>query len=426
MHTNRILVSYAEIALKGRNRRDFEIRLRQNIKHRLAREGIRWTVHRGHDRVTVRAPAGETAGAERAAELVRQVAGVASAAPAVFLAHRELRDGDGPPDIVRLETIVLGFAETSWRPDATFAVRVRRGDKGFPFNSDQLARRLGARIIERTCWSTVNLRQPDQSFHVDIYPEGIYLYHERRRGVGGLPVGSGGHVLALLSGGIDSPVAAWMMAKRGCRVDLLHMTAGHVRPEQSAGNLVSRLAGRLSHYTLRSRLYLVPYTFFDMALTGHPAGGYEMILFRRFMARVASRIAGEIGAGALVAGDSLGQVASQTLENMVSTSRATELPILRPLVGLDKQEIIDRARDIDTFELSTEPYKDCCALLSRNPRTRSVHRHLSALEEKLLPNYDHLIATTLAEALVLEFDCGKPARLPGASPAAAVCGERDA
>jgi thiamine biosynthesis protein ThiI len=407
MHTDRILIHYAEVALKGRNRRDFELALKRNIKHRLRGAGLAWEVHRGRSRITVRVPADAGEAVDRAIELLREVAGIASIAPAVHIPGEVLRREPRNPDLQCLEDTVVAMARRSWRPNATFALRVNRGDKGFPMKSDALARHLGAAVIRETDWGSVNLNRPDQSFHVDIYPEGAYVYAQRHKGMGGLPVHSGGHVLSLLSGGIDSPVASWMMAKRGCRVDFLHMTATHLAANHAQENLVARIARSLSRYTLRSRLYLVPYTHFDMALIGHEQSGHEMILFRRFMARIGQRLAAERGAKALVAGDSLGQVASQTLENMVSVSQACDLPILRPLIGLDKQEIVDRARRIGTFELSTEPYKDCCALLSRNPRTKSRHRNLEAMERRVIPDYEALVDATLAEMVVLDFDAGE-------------------
>lgn len=407
MLEKRILLHYAEIALKGLNRREFELQLRRNIKHRLVRRGIQWPVHRGHSRITVRVPEIPHAEFHEVASLLCGVAGVASVAPAVFLPRQQLQGPDGSPEPQPIEEIAVRIARESWRAQATFAVRVKRGDKGFPIRSDELARRLGRAIIQHTDWKRVDLAHPDQSFFIDIYPEGVYLYPNRYRGLGGLPVFTGGCVLCLLSGGIDSPVAAFLMTKRGCRVDFLHMTATHLAPGRLRENLVSRIAKRLSTYTLHSRLFLVPYTHFDLALLGRPGNGFEMILFRRFMIRIGTRITARQGGQALVLGDSLGQVASQTLENLVSDSQATTLPILRPLIGMDKQEIVERARAIDTFGLSTEPYKDCCALLSRHPRTRSFPEQLQRLEEELFPDYEALIERTLAETQVLAFDAGE-------------------
>ncbi|MCS4504520.1 tRNA 4-thiouridine(8) synthase ThiI [Arhodomonas aquaeolei] len=413
MNCNRILVHYAEVALKGRNRRDFESRLKRNIKIRLQSEGLDWEVHRGRDRITVHPRDPNADALERALEAVGETAGVATFAPAVFFPRDALYAGGDGPDVDAIESAALAQAAEPAK-GRSFAVRVNRADKGFPLTSEAFARRLGARIIETTSWQHVDLRRPDRAIHVDIYPEGVYVYHDRRRGPGGLPVFSGGHVLSLLSGGMDSPVAAWMMAKRGCRVDFLHMTATHLRPEDAGNNLVARIAAHLSRFTLRSRLLLVPYTHFDLALTGQDSQGYDMILFRRFMTRLAEHVAANLHASALVSGDSLGQVASQTLANMVSTSQAGTVPILRPLVGLDKHEIIERARDIGTFDMGTEQYKDCCALLSRNPQTKSRHTRLEALETRLFPDYDGLIESSLADALMLTFETG---RLTGVEPA---------
>ncbi|WP_440995135.1 tRNA uracil 4-sulfurtransferase ThiI [Arhodomonas sp. SL1] len=417
MSFNRILVHYAEVALKGKNRRDFESRLRRNIRIRLQREGLDWAVRRGRDRIVVHPERGDEPGMERALAALGEIAGIATYAPTVFIDQGRLRAGGEPdPEIVASEVLALAGAEPA--EGRSFAVRVRRADKGFPLRSDELARHLGTRIIGETDWQRVDLTSPGRSFHVDIYPEGVYVYRDRFRGPGGLPVFSGGHVLSLLSGGLDSPVAAWLMAKRGCRVDFLHMTAAHVHPGDAADNLVARIARHLSRRTLRSRLMLVPYIHFDMALMGHETRGYEMILFRRFMTRLAERVAGQWHAAALVSGDSLGQVASQTLANMVSNSQATTLPILRPLVGLDKHEIVERARALGTFELSTESYKDCCALLSRRPQTNSRHGRLEAMEQQLIADYDALIEASLADALVLHFTTGEltsvePALSPG-------------
>lgn len=407
MLERRILLNYAEVALKGQNRHHFELQLRRNIKHRLLRRGIHWPVHRGHKRITVRVPQTSDADVDAIADLLREVAGIASVAAAVFLPRDTLGWPGESPQLHRIEELVVDMARKRWRAEANFAVRVNRGDKGFPLRSDELARRLGTAIVEHTRWSRVDLSRPDQRFHVDIYPEGIYVYDGRFRGLGGLPVFTAGPVLSLLSGGIDSPVAAYLMAKRGCQVDFLHLTATHISAERLHENLVARIAQRLSIYTLRSRLFLVPYTHFDIALMEQPSTGFEMILFRRFMARIGTRIVEREKGHALVVGDSLGQVASQTLENIVTHSRATVLPILRPLIGMDKQEIVSCAREIGTYSLSTEPYKDCCALLSSHPRTKSYPEQLNKLEARLFPNYETLIERTLAEMQTVTFDTGE-------------------
>lgn len=402
---NRILIQYGELTLKGRNRRDFERVLGDNIRHRLRRAGIDWGVEQRHQRTYINVPADADERLAAALDALSQVAGIATIAPTVFFeAERTGQPHRFDPEPI--ERLLVAWAAERHTPGASFAVRVNRADKRIPARSDQLARNLGAAILRETAWDKVNLSRPDQQFNVDIYEEGTYCHVDKRRGVGGLPVGTAGRVLTLLSGGIDSPVAAYLLAKRGCEVDFVHFTATRVQQTRAAEDLVARIARQLSCYTLRSRLHLLPYTHFDLALMGHNTG-FDVVLFRRFMARVAERIAGESGALALVSGDSLGQVASQTLENLVSTSDATALPFLRPLIGMDKQEIVDLARRIGTYELSIQPYKDCCALLSENPRTRSDVATLRAMEAEIMPNMDALVEQTLAERICLHFDSGE-------------------
>jgi thiamine biosynthesis protein ThiI len=401
----RILMSYGELALKGRNLGDFKQRLVSNIRLRLADLPGDWPAAFQHDRVFVEVPAGGEAHVPAAIGRLHEVAGLASIAPARWYSAAQtgqvLR-----PDYDLIEGEVLALAERHFQSGASFRVRVNRADKRFPARSNELERRLGALIIERTDWDRVSLKTPDRVFYVSIYPEGMYFFAERLRGMGGLPTGSGGRVLALLSGGIDSPVAAWLMTKRGCAVDFVHFTATHSRELMAENNKVVDMARHLSRYTLRSRLYLLPYTHFDLALMESDTD-YGLVLFRRFMARTAERLCRDTGGLALVSGDSLGQVASQTLENMVSNSRAIELPILRPLVGMDKLEIIDLAKRIGTYEDSIKPYKDCCALIEREPRTRSRHDRLESFEQQKLAHYERLIQDTLGDGLRLDFECGR-------------------
>jgi thiamine biosynthesis protein ThiI len=402
---NRILIQYGELTLKGRNRREFERKLTDNVRHRLRRAGIDWGVEQRHQRTFVNVPADAGERLEQALTIIGEVAGIATLAPAVFFSAEQT----GQPhafDAALIERQLLAFAADRYQPGGSFAVRVNRADKRVPTKSDRLARDFGAAILRETPWDKVNLGRPDRQFNVDIYEEGTYCHVDKRRGVGGLPVHTAGRVISLLSGGIDSPVAAYLMAKRGCDIDFVHLTATRVQQIRAEQELVAQIARQLSRYTLRSRLYLLPYTHFDLALMGHNTG-FDVVLFRRFMARVAERIAQRNRALALVSGDSLGQVASQTLENLVSTSQATQLPFLRPLIGMDKQEIVDLARRIGTYELSIQPYKDCCALLSENPRTRSDVETLQAIEAEVMPNMDELVSQTLEEMVCLQFDCGE-------------------
>jgi len=343
---------------------------------------------------------------ERALQALRDVAGLVWFAPAVFLPSREHAGVVVFPEPREFEPTVVEMARSSHRDGAAFAVRVRRADKRFPYRSHELERELGAAVLRETDWDKVRLDDPDTTFHVEIDPEGIYLYRDKMPGIGGLPVGAAGRVVSLLSGGLDSPVAVYLAAKRGCEVDFVHFTASRVQQANAPDDKVARLARELSRVTLRSRLYLVPYLHFDAALMG-ASSDYGLVLFRRFMMRVAERVAKERGGQALVTGDNLGQVASQTLENIRTTTQAVSLPVLRPLITYDKQEIVELARRIGTYDLSIQPYKDCCALVDRHPRTKSRHEAVSRIESEEFADYERAIEDSLADAVVLDYECGE-------------------
>jgi len=402
----RIVMHCPDITLKGRNQEDFQRALVRNVRHVLRRAGLAWRVGSARGRVHVDTSSGSAGDVERAMSVLQCVAGISSLGAAAWFRGSDLVTDTGGMNWAPLERAAVSIAELSYQPDASFAIRVNRVDKELPVHSRDIGVRLGDAVRERTAWKRVDLGNPDFTIHVDAYPDGLYLYPDKRRGIGGLPVGTGGRVLALLSGGIDSPVAAFMMAKRGCTVEAFHMSASHLRDFDAANSVVGRLARAISRYGVQTRLHVVPYTFFDLALRGEPTG-YELVLFRRFLMRCSEYLATKIGAGALVTGDSLGQVASQTLENLAAASRPVTLPILRPLIGMNKQEIIEFARGIGTFDTSIEPYKDCCALIARNPRTRSDHDRLSHMEAGLFLDYDGMIRETFAETLRAEYDCGE-------------------
>lgn len=397
-----ILIHYGEIGLKGRNQAGFRRQLRDNVRATLRRVGVHWPVTETVGFLSIDVPEDRTPERVQTVErALSEVLGIVWFARARRVPHDRFTVASAKADFARLESALLDIASQTAGAGRTFAVRCHRADKLLPFTSQELDRRLGGVLLANTTWKKVNLTRPDVTFHVEVRPRCSHVFVEKQRGPGGLPVGSAGRVLALLSGGIDSPVAAYLMARRGCDVDFLHFTAAHESPTQARQSKVFRLARRLGDFTLGGRLFLAPYTHFDLAMLRAP-GDYDLMLFRRFMARVAERLAQQLGAQALVSGDNLSQVASQTLPNLVATSRAAEMPVFRPLLGFDKEEIVALARRIGTYELSIEPYKDCCALLSRHPRTRSQHEKLAAVEARLLPDYLQIIERTLAEALCLE------------------------
>jgi thiamine biosynthesis protein ThiI len=232
-------------------------------------------------------------------------------------------------------------------------------------------------------------------------------------------VGTSGRVLSLLSGGIDSPVASFLIARRGTVVDWLHVSAAHAGERDFEASVVGELARLVSRYTARSRLFVVPYTHFDLALSGATTG-YEPVLFRRFLFRLAEALAERLGAEALVSGDSLAQVASQTLENLVATEDAISMLVLRPLIGMDKQQIMDLAREIGTYETSILPYKDCCALYGDRVRTRARSATLRKIERRLFGDTRELVERSLRDTIWAEYDTGRLVATHGSLEEAAV------
>ncbi len=395
-----------DITLKGKNQDIFQQQLVDNVRLRLHCLGIDWSVYSARGRVYI-----DTCGRDRGdirtlLDAMPDMAGVTSLAAAVWLQPSRIWIGEDELDWPLIEDTMTDMADEMFHSGNSFSVRVNRVDKSLPGRSQDMEARLGKVIRERTGWNAVDLKHPDRTFYIDAYPDGLYLYSDKRFGVGGLPVGTGGRLLALLSGGIDSPVAAFMMAKRGCTVDLFHMTASHLTGPRMEESVVFRLAREISRFSLHARLYAAPYTYFDLALKDRNSG-YELVLFRRFLMGMAEQLARRIGADALVTGDSLGQVASQTIENLTAASQHIQIPVMRPLIGMNKQEIIDQARSIGTYEISIQPYKDCCALIGQNPRTRSRHEKLQHLEEKVFDDYDGMIEDTFRDMACYEFCCGE-------------------
>ncbi len=402
----RVLVHFGELSLKGQNRPNYVQRLRTNVQQRLQAEGFEVPVRSAYDRLFVEAGVMPEGDMQRLLACLDEVPGISWYTPAWWIDRAQMGLETGMLELDLLDQAVQELAAPAWREGARFAIRVKRGNKGFPMRSIDLERHLGGVVLKNTPWSQVSLTEPDFRILLDVVNHGAYLYTERRKGMGGLPLGMTGRVLTLLSGGFDSPVAAWLMAKRGCEVDFIHFTANHMQQKQAESYKVARIVQRLSRVLGRTRLHLVPYTHFDLALMEQQVP-YDLILFRRFMARCAQRLAADWGAQVLVTGDNLGQVASQTMENMVSMTRSVDMPVLRPLLTYEKEEIIDLSRRLELFETCKEPYKDCCALISHSPKTRSRHDKLEAIETRCFEDYDSLIENSLAEATTLRYRYGR-------------------
>jgi thiamine biosynthesis protein ThiI len=399
-----ILIHYGELGLKGNNQPAFRRRLRENIRKRLDMAGIHWPIQETSGFYTIPIPRGtDEQSLAVACEALRQVFGIAWFAPAIRFPHQNFTGEFEVEDFDRLYRHLLPMANRLYTPGKKFAVWVKRPNKSIPFTSPAFATRVGDEIYEKTPWKEVDLKNPDVAFQLELHKQTACLFSERFTGAGGLPVGMAGRTLALLSGGIDSPVAAYMMAKRACRIDFIHFTASFVQKEDLPKDKVWRLAKRLNEFTLGSRLFVVPYTYFDLALMQGQVD-YEVVLFRRFMVRVACELGRRLKCQALITGDNLSQVASQTLSNLAATARVAEMPLFQPLLGFDKEEIIQIAERIGTLQDSLQPYKDCCALISRHPRTSSRHYELNELEKQLFPDYPELIKKTLADVVEINFE----------------------
>lgn len=349
---SRIVVHYGEIGTKGGNRQVFETCLRRNIKSSLETLG-QGMVRMIDNRFFVEVEREDLPDAE---DRLGRVFGIAwfGEVEGARLDYGQIREA--------------AFRVLSGGPAGkTFRVSVRRANKSFGMKSQELAGKLGEDIIGKL-GLRVDLSSPESTLFVDVISREALVYRERRRGLGGLPVGVSGSVLHLLSGGIDSPVAAWLMMKRGCLPVYLHF---YVAPSAEAilQSKVGELVRILSRYGGGSTLVLIPFTPYQLATTSLPPE-FEPIVFRRFMRVVAERIAIGLGLPAISTGDNLAQVASQTLQNISCIDSGSSMPTLRPVLGYDKDEIIKLAKRVGTYETSILDYKDCCSIVSRHPKTR--------------------------------------------------------
>jgi thiamine biosynthesis protein ThiI len=357
-----VIAHYNEIALKLGHRKFFVSRLAENIRTTLADLEI-GPVRSIAGRLTV--ARGEATTAEIACRLAL-TPGIANVWSAKSLT----------PDLELLDREVDELLAW-WRPQGSFRVEVRRADKSFPVPSPEVAARLGARIV-RGCGARVDLKHASTVVYVLIVPGRIYLALEKLEGCGGLPVSTGGRVLLMLSGGIDSPVAGLRMMRRGCRVLALHF---HGAPYLSRASFekARRLCAVLARGQGHTRLDSIAFGDTQAEVVRTAPTALRVVLYRRMMLRIAQAVAREVDASAVVTGESLGQVASQTLTNMTVISSAVDIPVLRPLVGMDKREIMDYARREGTYEISIVPDQDCCTLFV--PKHPTIAARAAEVEE---------------------------------------------
>jgi tRNA uracil 4-sulfurtransferase len=370
-----ISAHYAEIALKGKNRHLFLLRLRNNMMAQLRGEPV---VALNHIESRLLLRLADPAAAVRAAAKLQRVPGIQN----LSLAASVARTGDDEADLETAGETAAAMTRREVGDARNFKVEARRSDRAFTVPSPQINARLGAAVVAATNLP-VNLHTPEFTVHVLVMKKEILVFAKKLPGCGGLPVGSSGRVTVLMSGGIDSPVAAWMMMRRGCRPEFVHFYPGRSVAEADSDK-IERLVAALAGFAPQPLvLHLVPSYPYETRAVGVVEDAYDMVLFRRYMFKTAVRFARRENCQAVIAGDSVGQVASQTLPNLAAITPDVRLPILRPLIGMDKLEITALSRRIGVFDISIEPHRDCCSIRSPRPVLNARAVKLLELSEEI-------------------------------------------
>ena len=366
-----ILLKLGEIVLKGLNRRSFEQKLMNNIKYRLQKIG-EFKTYLMQSTVYIE-PVDEFSDMDAAFDAMKQVFGIISL-------NRAAGCEKEPEAIAKL---AIEYLRDNMLEAESFKVEAKRSDKRFPLTSIQLSQYVGGELAEAYPNCRVDVHNPELTVHVEVRDLAAYVHAEPVAGAGGMPVGSNGIGVTMLSGGIDSPVSTYMIAKRGVRLIPVHFFSFPYTSEQAKQKVIE-LAEILTAYCGRMTIEIVPFTHIQEEIRDKCPEEYFTLIMRRFMMRIAEKIAEHNGAKAIVTGENLGQVASQTMEAMASTQAVTELPVLQPLIGMDKEEIVRIARKIGTFDTSILPYEDCCTVFTpKHPKTKPKLKEVAEVESAL-------------------------------------------
>ena len=386
-----ILMKNGEVALKGLNRSTFEDRMVKTLRHRLAPLG-EVELRKAQSTVIVE-PKSDEFDMEEAFDRCRKVFGIAGLSRAC-VAHKDMGDileKSGEYLACQLQQV------------QTFKVEAKRSDKSFPFRSPEICAQVGEYLLDRFPHLSVDVHHPDLTVVVEVRDFGAYIRGGQVAGAGGMPIPTGGRATVLISGGIDSPVASWMMAKRGIALTAVHF-ASPPYTSQRAENKVIELLEKVSEYSGRIDLFIVPFTEIQEEIRKRCPEELFTIIMRRFMMRIAQQIAKRRKCSALITGESAGQVASQTLDAIACTDAVCSMPVLRPLIGMDKDEIVRIARKIDTFDISIQPYEDCCTVFTpKHPRTKPPLAVVEAAETALA--VEELEARALDGVRALRVNC---------------------
>ena len=381
MASKHIVIRYSEIALKGKNRSWFEDILLRNIRRHLSGLG-RPEVTKTYGRILLET----SSNMEAILKTLKYIPGIANFSIAESTSH----------DIKEISTKALALMGSHLKNlpkrEIRFKVKSRRSEKQFPLNSMELSSRIGGELIRHFPLLKVDLYTPEVQLGIEIWQKNrAILYLEKILGQGGLPVGTAGNVISLLSGGIDSPVSSWFMMKRGCKVTFAHFHSSPFTSEQSRQKAID-LVIHLSRYQPQSTLLIVPFAEIQKAIRESCEESLRIILYRRFMYRVANAIREKYKVLAYVTGEAVGQVASQTIKNIACTEDAAELPVLRPLIGMEKAEIVEWSKKIGTFPISVQPFQDCCTVFQ--PRKPEIHGDMKRIRKEESKVYQERLMTT--------------------------------
>ena len=368
-----ILLKDGEIVLKGLNRRTFEDVLKKNIRHAISHLGS-FEIKSAQSIIYVK-PLSDDIDLDEACLKISRVFGIVSYSRAAICEEKTLES------IIATAPVYL---EKELKAVKTFKVEARRSDKRFPYKSPEICAELGGVILDKFPHLSVDVHNPDLIVNVEVRDFGAYVHGAAHKGAGGIPVGTSGNAAILISGGIDSPVAAYMMAKRGLKLTAVHFASPPYTSKRAEDKVV-RLLRRVSRYAGKMTMYTVPFTKIQKTIKNECPEELFTIIMRRLMMQISSRIAADNDCTALITGESLGQVASQTIGALSCTDDAADLLVFRPLIGMDKQEIIDISYKIDTYDISIEPYEDCCTVFlpdypAIRPKLKDILREESKLD----------------------------------------------
>jgi tRNA uracil 4-sulfurtransferase len=398
MEWKELLIRYGELSTKGRNRNAFTGRLRDNIRYAFA-DLPKFQIITERDRMFIRPNEQETM--DQLIERLPKIFGIQSFSP-VASCSLDLED---------IKQTAVKVVESLDRVDKTFKVTVKRSYKPFEMETNELQQFVGSHVLRNFPEIKVQMKKPDIDLVVEVRRDAVYMMAQVIPGAGGLPIGSNGKSVLMLSGGIDSPVAGYQMLKRGVRLDAIHFYSPPYTSELSKEK-VMELADKLSRFGASVKLHIIPFTAIQQEIQKQIPSNVSMTTTRRMMLRITDLVREETGALAIITGESLGQVASQTLESLTAINAVSTTPVLRPLIAFDKLDIIKIAQEIDTYEVSIRPYEDCCTIFTpSSPKTKPKLEKVEFYES--FKSFDDLIAEAVSEREVMMFPKKKQDKFAG-------------